>query len=199
MMRALVALPPPPRITLTPLDASNWAPLETPAAAATCVAAAGEATAGGGRGGEGGGRGGEGGDGGGWGGDGGDAGAGSMRATANGSPPFVAPRCQRAQPPTAKAATQIPVAPREKAGPMFVRGDRGATIVPRGSFTSSRKLGSLIPVRPRGLAAANHPVGAVAIVAASRAPVERNFRGPPHLSRRFPGTEKSAFGVGSRL
>jgi hypothetical protein len=198
MMRALVALPPPPRITLTPLDASSWAPLETLATALTCVAA-GEATAGGGRGGDGGDGGGWGGDSGGWDGDGGDAGAGSMRATAKGSPPFVTARCQSAQPPTAKAATQIPVAPRDKAGPMFVRGDRGAAIVPRGSFTSSRKLGSLFPARPRGLAAANHPVGAGAIVAASEAPVERNFRGPPHLSRRFPGAEKSAFGVGSRL
>jgi hypothetical protein len=66
------------------------------------------------------------------------------------------------------------MAPRDNAGPILTPGDRDA--VPRGSFTSSRKLSSVFPVRLRRFAAANHPVRAPPIVGASGSPVERNFR-----------------------
>src|ERR1700722_8961280 len=56
-----------------------------------------------------------------------------------------------------KATAPIPMPPRDSAGLIFAHGDGRAGIIPRGSFTSSRKLSSIFPVGPQCSAAANHP------------------------------------------
>src|SRR5579863_5812644 len=97
-----------------------------------------------------------------------------------------------------KATAPIPMPPRDSAGPIFAHGDGRAGIIPRGSFTSSRKLSSVFPVWPRCSAAANHPRRAAAIVGEPRSPVERYFYRSPVVRRCFSGVEKTCIWKGSR-